>query len=67
MVERKSLIVNIEMKRALIKYFNPIKKRIKKIKFLCSDNIIVLNALEGVSIIELIVDQRSRLKILSRK
>jgi hypothetical protein len=51
----------MEMKRAFIKYLNPIKRRIKKIKFLCSDNIIVLNALAGVSIIELIVDHRSRL------
>jgi hypothetical protein len=60
-------MVIIEMNLTMIKYFKAKKRRIKKIKFLCSENIMVRNALVGLSMIELISDQRSRLYTLSLK
>ena len=60
-------MVIIEMNLVITKYFNAKKRRRKTIKFLCSDNITVRNALVGLSIIELRSDQRSRLYTLSLK
>jgi hypothetical protein len=59
MVELNSPTLIIAIKRELMRYFKLIKRRIKKIKFLCSEKIIVRNALDGVSISEAITVQRS--------